>query len=145
MSHRLRTRVLVADPERPDPAPLDQAARILKQGGLVAFATETVYGLGAAATDLRAVARIFAAKGRPALNPVIVHVAGIAQARDCVSAWSDAAEALARRFWPGPLTLVLNRSGRIPDLVSISGALQCDRNGGRVSCNLCQIAARGAE
>jgi L-threonylcarbamoyladenylate synthase len=106
------------DPEEPDPAALAEAARVLRAGGLVAFATETVYGLGAVATDARAVARIFAAKGRPARNPLIVHVAEIGQARTCVVAWPEEAQELARRFWPGPLTLVLNRSGRIPDVVS---------------------------
>jgi L-threonylcarbamoyladenylate synthase len=118
MSHPSRTRVWTVDPEEPDPAALAEAARVLREGGLVAFATETVYGLGAVATEERAVARIFAAKGRPASNPVIVHVAGIGQARTCVVAWPEAAEELARRFWPGPLTLVLNRCGRIPDIVS---------------------------
>src|SRR5262249_10429479 len=118
MSHPSRTRVWTVDPEEPDPAALAEAARVLRAGGLVAFATETVYGLGAVATDADAVARIFAAKGRPASNPVIVHVVEIGQARTCVVDWPEAAEALARRFWPGPLTLVLNRSGRIPDVVS---------------------------
>ncbi|MFI5458089.1 MAG: L-threonylcarbamoyladenylate synthase [Isosphaerales bacterium] len=118
MSHRLTTRVLVVDPGEPDPAVLDRAARVLLRGGLVAFATETVYGLGAIATLPAAVARIFAAKGRPAINPVIVHVAGIAQARDCVAEWTDEAECLARRFWPGPLTLVLKRAESIPDVVT---------------------------
>ncbi len=75
------TRVIVVDPADPDPAALDLAARLLEDGGLVAFATETVYGLGAIATQPAAVARIFAAKGRPAVNPLIVHVAGIAEAR----------------------------------------------------------------
>jgi len=109
---------LTVDPEQPDPSALAEAARVLRGGGLVASATETVYGLGAVATDERAVAQIFAAKGRPASNPVIVHVADIGQARSCVVAWPEVAEELARRFWPGPLTLVLNRAGRIPDIVS---------------------------
>jgi len=116
--HRLTTRVVVVDPDRPDPAALDAAAEVLLRGGLAAFATETVYGLGAIATFPEAVARIFAAKGRPAINPVIVHVAGIEQARDCVAEWTEAAECLARRFWPGPLTLVLNRAQIIPDVVT---------------------------
>jgi L-threonylcarbamoyladenylate synthase len=112
------TRVVVVDPDRPDPTALDTAAKILKKGGLVAFATETVYGLGAIATDPDAVARIFAAKERPAINPVIVHVTSIAQACDCVAEWPAAAQNLAERFWPGPLTLVLTRSGIIPDQVT---------------------------
>jgi len=90
----------------------------LLRGGLVAFATETVYGLGAIATLPAAVGRIFAAKGRPAINPVIVHVAGIAQARDYVAKWTEEADCLTRRFWPGPLTLVLKRTGIIPDVVT---------------------------
>jgi L-threonylcarbamoyladenylate synthase len=114
----LRTRILVVDPDSPDPDQLDEAAAIMLRGGLVAFATETVYGLGAVATDPDSVARIFAAKGRPALNPLIVHVAGIGQARECTAEWPGAAEILARRFWPGPLSLVLNRSRVIPDLVT---------------------------
>jgi L-threonylcarbamoyladenylate synthase len=89
----------------PDAAGLAEAARLLRQGGLVAFPTETVYGLGADATDPAAVARIFAAKGRPGFNPLIVHVADAAEA----AALADltGAEGLIARFWPGPLTLVL--------------------------------------
>jgi len=84
----------------------DRAAAIWRDGGLVAFPTETVYGLGADARDDVAVARIFEAKGRPSFNPLIVHVESAARARDLV-AWSDAAEIVASAFWPGPLTLVL--------------------------------------
>jgi L-threonylcarbamoyladenylate synthase len=112
------TRVIVVDPDHPDPTALDTAAEILARGWLVAFATETVYGLGANATDPEAVARIFAAKERPAINPLIVHVAGIAQACECVARWPATAQILAERFWPGPLTLVLTRSGIIPDQVT---------------------------
>lgn len=86
-------------------------AEILREGGLVAFPTETVYGLGADATNDRAVAAIFAAKGRPRFNPLIVHVAGIAEA-ECLVEFSSAAAELARVFWPGPLTLVLPRTQR---------------------------------
>jgi L-threonylcarbamoyladenylate synthase len=118
MSHRSITRVLTVDAEQPDPAALTEAAGILGQGGIVAFATETVYGLGAVATNQDSVRRIFEAKERPPRNPVIVHVVDIGQATACVADWPDAAEALARRFWPGPLTLVLNRSARIPDMVT---------------------------
>ena len=90
-----------------------EAARVLRSGGLVAFPTETVYGLGAVATDDRAVARLFEAKRRPAFNPLIVHVAGIEAARALV-AWTERAETLARRFWPGPLSLVLRRRPDCP-------------------------------
>jgi len=85
-----------------------EAARILRGGGLVAFPTETVYGLGADAGNDQAVAAIFAAKGRPSFNPLIVHVADVAAARK-LAAFSPMAEELAARFWPGALTLVLPR------------------------------------
>jgi L-threonylcarbamoyladenylate synthase len=114
----LTTRVLTVDPESPDPAALDWAAGVLLNDGLVAFATETVYGLGAVATNPAAVARIFVAKGRPAVNPVIVHVATIEQARQCVAIWPERAERLANHFWPGPLALVLPRAPVIPDVVT---------------------------
>jgi len=83
-----------------------RAAAIWRAGGLVAFPTETVYGLGADARDDVAVARIFEAKGRPRFNPLIVHVESAARARGFVE-WSDAAVIVASAFWPGPLTLVL--------------------------------------
>ncbi len=118
MSNSRTTRVIVVDPDQPDPTALELAADILREGRLVAFATETVYGLGAIATLPEAVSRIFAAKERPAINPVIVHVAEVAQAERCVAVWPATAQALAERFWPGPLTLVLNRSAIIPDQVT---------------------------
>ena len=91
-----------------DPGAIAAAAEILRRGGLVAFPTETVYGLGADATDDRAVARVFDAKNRPEFNPLIVHVPDIAAARLLVE-WNDRAQALAERFWPGPVSLVLPR------------------------------------
>ncbi|MFW5832933.1 MAG: L-threonylcarbamoyladenylate synthase [Pseudomonadota bacterium] len=94
-------------------ASIEEAARVLRQGGLVAFPTETVYGLGAVATNDRAVARIFAAKNRPAFNPLIVHVADRAAATP-LARWTEAGEALAAAFWPGPLTLVLTREPSAP-------------------------------
>ena len=112
------TRLLQVDPNAPDPSALAEAAAILRHGGLVAFATETVYGLGADATNPKAVARIFEAKGRPSFNPLIVHADSITMARGCVADWPDQAETLALRFWPGPLTLVLPRSDQIPDIVT---------------------------
>jgi L-threonylcarbamoyladenylate synthase len=116
--NRLTTRVLKVDAANPDPEALGLAARVLLEGGLAAFATETVYGLGAIALDPTAVARIYEAKGRPGLNPVIVHVGTAEQARGCVAEWPEAAERLARQFWPGPLTLVLKRANVIPDIVT---------------------------
>ena len=85
--HLVKTRVIQVDPEQPSPEALADAAAVLSRGGLVAFATETVYGLGALATDPQAVARIFEAKGRPSFNPLIVHVEGIGQARAYVARW----------------------------------------------------------
>jgi len=91
---------------------------VLRAGGLVAFPTETVYGLGAHALDPAAVDRIYHAKGRPAYNPLIVHVAGVEQARGLSSDWPAAADRLAERFWPGPLTLVVPKAAAVPDAVS---------------------------
>ncbi|QDV36729.1 L-threonylcarbamoyladenylate synthase [Tautonia plasticadhaerens] len=108
-------------PDDPDDPGLIEAAAILRAGGLVAFPTETVYGLGADATDPAAVSRIFAAKGRPPTNPLIAHADGIDLARRCVADWPESADSLARRFWPGPLTLVLPRSAMIPDVVTGGG------------------------
>ncbi len=95
----------------PDAAPgeIDHAARLLRAGRLVAFPTETVYGLGANALDAEAVARIYAAKGRPATSPLIVHVASIEMAKSLVAHWPELADRLAQRFWPGPFTLVLEK------------------------------------
>jgi len=112
----------------PDDPAIREAAEILTAGGLVAFPTETVYGLGADGLNPEAVARIYAAKGRPATNPVILHVDSIASARALVSQWPDAAVRLAERFWPGPLTLVLPASERVPAIVRAGGptvALRC--------------------
>ena len=95
-----------------------RAAQRLRDGELVAFPTETVYGLGANALDADAVARIFAAKGRPSHNPIIVHVASIDDARRVVRTWPPVAQQLAERFWPGPLTLVLPKSPDVPSSVT---------------------------
>ncbi len=94
------------------------AAQVLDEGGLVAFPTETVYGLGADASSPEAVARIYAAKGRPSSHPVIVHVAPGADLNFWAAKVPDEARALIRAFWPGPLTLILQRSSRTPDSVS---------------------------
>ncbi|MDP6643397.1 MAG: L-threonylcarbamoyladenylate synthase [Rhodospirillales bacterium] len=104
---------------QPDEAGLEQAAAALRAGGLVAFPTETVYGLGADAADDHAVARIFEVKDRPAFNPLIVHLRDQAHAREfCV--WNDSAETLAQHLWPGALTIVLQRKAdaRLSALVS---------------------------
>ncbi|KIN70721.1 Sua5/YciO/YrdC family protein [Sulfitobacter noctilucae] len=90
----------------PDATGIVRAADLLREGALVSFPTETVYGLGADARNGEAVARVYEAKGRPSFNPLIVHVARVSQAQDFVL-WSDTAQALADAFWPGPLTMVL--------------------------------------
>ncbi len=94
-------------------SPLD-AARLIAQGRLVAFPTETVYGLGARIDDAAAVARIFEAKGRPASNPLIAHVASVDAARALAWEWTPSADALSQ-LWPGPLTLVVRRAAGVPD------------------------------
>jgi len=111
---RIDTQTLTADATG-----ISRAVAIWHRGGLVAFPTETVYGLGADAGNGRAVARIYAAKGRPAFNPLIIHVADIATARR-YAGFSARAEMLAQRFWPGPLSLVLpvNANGRLSSLVT---------------------------
>jgi L-threonylcarbamoyladenylate synthase len=91
---------------------------LIRAGRLVAFPTETVYGLGANALDAEAVARIFAAKGRPRTSPLIVHVDSIAMARSLALEWSERAQLLAERYWPGPLTLVVPKQPAIPDIVT---------------------------
>ncbi len=108
------TEVIRVDPAAPDEAALKPAAERLRAGGLVAFPTETVYGLGAHALDAAAVRRVFAAKGRPSTDPLIVHVADVAAIDRLVTVIPDAARALAARFWPGPLTLVLPKSAAVP-------------------------------
>ena len=110
--------IRVVDPAAPDPGVIAEAARLIRAGALVAFPTETVYGLGANALDERAVRRIFAAKGRPSYNPLIAHVADVAGAQALVTRWPDAADRLARAFWPGPVTLVLPKRAVVPDVVT---------------------------
>jgi L-threonylcarbamoyladenylate synthase len=101
-----------------DEASIHIAAEVLRRGGVVAVPTETVYGLAADAMNASAVRAVFARKGRPAQNPLIVHVLGAAQAQEYVERWDDRCDQLAARFWPGPLTLVLPRNARVPDVVT---------------------------
>src|SRR5438876_10830043 len=110
--------VLRVDPQAPDAALIGRAADVLRRGGLVAFPTETVYGLGANALDAAAVAQIFAAKGRPAADPLIVHVAALEEVAGLVRVLPAAARVLAAAFWPGPLTLVLPSSPAVPPNVT---------------------------
>jgi L-threonylcarbamoyladenylate synthase len=103
-------------------AALARAAELLCAGEAVALPTETVYGLAANALNAQAVEHIFQIKGRPAHNPIIVHVASVDMAKRCVANWPPLVEKLARAFWPGPLTLVLPRAKDIPDVVTAGGA-----------------------
>ncbi len=102
-------------------AAVHRAAALLRAGEVVALPTETVYGLAANALDATAVAKIYEIKGRPAHNPIIVHVADTALAQRCAAVWPPVADSLAHTFWPGPLTLVLPRAKIIPDLVTAGG------------------------
>jgi L-threonylcarbamoyladenylate synthase len=105
-------------PQLPSPSEIDRAAQLLRAGRLVAFPTETVYGLGANALDPEAVARIYAVKGRPPSSPLIVHVASVEMAKSLVALWPEAADRLTGKFWPGALTLVLTKRPAIPDVVT---------------------------
>jgi L-threonylcarbamoyladenylate synthase len=102
-------------------AAVQRAAELLRAGEVVALPTETVYGLAANALDAAAVRRIYDVKGRPAHNPIIVHVASAAMASRCVRDWPELATKLAGAFWPGPLTLVLPRARTVPDEVTARG------------------------
>jgi L-threonylcarbamoyladenylate synthase len=112
------SRVVKIDPQSPDPQAIKRAATILREGGLVAFPTETVYGLGAHALDSQAVRKIFAAKDRPDWDPLIVHVRDLAMAHPLMKRLLPQFELLASRFWPGPLTLVVDKADRVPDVVT---------------------------
>ena len=102
----------------PTDAEIAAAGACIRAGHLVAFPTETVYGLGANALDVRAVARIFAAKGRPSTSPLIVHVDSVEMARGLAREWPPEADLLTDLFWPGPLTLVLKKKRKISDLIT---------------------------
>lgn len=115
------TIVRAIDPAEPDPEVLRAAAQIICRGGLVAFPTETVYGLGANALGADAVRQIFTAKGRPPTNPLIVHVDGEPLLHAVAATWPSSAAMLAERFWPGPLTLVLPKTAAVPDVVTAGG------------------------
>jgi L-threonylcarbamoyladenylate synthase len=109
-----KTLMLQVDAENPDPAKIQIAAEIIKKGGLVAFPTETVYGLGADAFNAKAILDLFAAKNRPLDNPPIVHIADVSQVGQLAREVPKKAEVLMKRFWPGPLTLIFKRKDTIP-------------------------------
>ncbi|MBO4510901.1 MAG: threonylcarbamoyl-AMP synthase, partial [Lachnospiraceae bacterium] len=110
----MNTVIKKIDASRMASSDFKEAADFLRSGKLVAFPTETVYGLGGNAYDSTASARIYAAKGRPSDNPLIVHISSFIEIDPLVSGIPDEARALADRFWPGPLTMILNKSDRIP-------------------------------
>ncbi|MGH9761694.1 MAG: L-threonylcarbamoyladenylate synthase, partial [Blastocatellia bacterium] len=114
----VKTLVLEVGPNAPDTLAIERAASIIKSGGLVAFPTETVYGLGADACSEAAVRRIFEAKGRPVDNPLIVHICDVAMLSDVALDAGTVALDLAAKFWPGPLTLVLKRAAQLAPSVS---------------------------
>ena len=114
----MKTRILSVDRERPDPEVIAEAAAALREGKLVAFPTETVYGLGANALDPAAVQKIFDAKGRPSTDPLIVHIAHVGQVNQCAMSFPAGARKLALTFWAGPLTIVLPKKPIVPDLVT---------------------------
>ena len=117
----MKTEILPTHTKALFEAAVKRAAELLRAGEVVALPTETVYGLAANALDENAVAKIFQIKGRPAHNPIIIHVADIEMARRCVKNFSVAAEKFSQSFWPGPLTLVLPRADQIPDNVTAGG------------------------
>ncbi|NLZ44087.1 MAG: threonylcarbamoyl-AMP synthase [Clostridia bacterium] len=118
MKSVFKTKIIKIDAVKPEEAYLREAAAILQQGGLVAFPTETVYGLGAAVTHPQAVQRVYSVKGRPADNPLIVHLDSYERLPLVAAAIPPAARRLAGKFWPGPLTMVLPKKATIPEEVS---------------------------
>ena len=112
------TEVLTVDPTNPQAEYIARAAKVLRGGGLVAFPTETVYGLGANALDAAALGRIFEAKRRPTSDPIIAHIADTEQLDALAVDVPDLAWVLAERFWPGPLTLILRRAPTVPDIIA---------------------------
>src|SRR5438309_1029121 len=117
MQH-IHTEVIKIDPVHPEEAKIERAAALIRAGEVVVFPTETVYGLGANALKARAVEGIFAAKGRPFSDPLIVHIAGEDALKDLTGALPEQVKQLTREFWPGPLTLILPRSPLVPKLVT---------------------------
>lgn len=117
----MQTQVLPVDPEHPESSIILQAADVIRRGGLVAFPTETVYGIGANALDAEAAQGIFNAKGRPAKNPLIVHLPHADAAKQVALTWPEEAARLAERFWPGPMTLVLPKKACVPATVTGGG------------------------
>ncbi len=110
----MRAEMVTINPDHPDPGDVKRAGEILKKGGLVAFPTETVYGLGGNALDPSASRKIYAAKGRPSDNPLIVHIADLSMIGPITEEFPEKAKTAAGKFWPGPLTMILKKSGLVP-------------------------------
>jgi L-threonylcarbamoyladenylate synthase len=146
----MKTRIININPENPEISHIKTASKILKKGGLVAFPTETVYGLGANGLNKKAVKKIFLAKGRPQDNPLILHVSEINQVDSLVEEIPDKAKKLMKKFWPGPLTIIFRKSKIIPDVVTCglkSVAIRMPKN--KIALELiknssCPIAAPSA-
>lgn len=118
MTHKIDTRVYTINPQHPEPEAIQIAASVIRAGGLVAFPTETVYGLGANALDSAALSRIYEAKQRPTADPLIVHIVDLDQLDVLAVDIPAQARALAQAFWPGPLTMVLKRAPHVPENVA---------------------------
>lgn len=114
----METRILKIDKEKIDYNLLEEAVNIIKEGRLVVFPTETVYGLGANGLDEKAAEKIFAAKGRPQDNPLILHVYSIDQIKDLVEDIPDIAKVCIEKFWPGPLTILFKKSNKVPEIIT---------------------------
>lgn len=114
----METKILKIDPENPEEGKISEAADVITGGGLVAFPTETVYGLGADTLNPDAVKKIFSAKSRPMDNPPIAHVSKIEQVRELVKEIPDKARKLMNEFWPGPLTIILEKSEKVSSVAS---------------------------
>ncbi|MBI4451451.1 threonylcarbamoyl-AMP synthase [Candidatus Woesearchaeota archaeon] len=114
----MRTKMMRVNAKKPSEQTIEAAAQLIREGRLVAFPTETVYGLGANAFDAKAVRKVFRAKRRPADDPLIVHVASVEMLEHVVARLSKRAKTLMRKFWPGPLTIILPKGSRIPKTVT---------------------------
>jgi L-threonylcarbamoyladenylate synthase len=114
----IKTIMIKVDVKNPEKSLIEKGADMIKSGGLVAFPTETVYGLGANGLDEEAVKNIFLAKGRPQDNPLILHIADSKQIVPLVESIPEAAQKLMKRFWPGPLTILFKRSNLVPDIIT---------------------------
>jgi len=113
----MKTKIIKINFKNPEISKIKEAANIIKKGGLVAFPTETVYGLGVNGLDKKAVKKIFLVKGRPQDNPLILHISEIKQMYSLVNEIPNNAKKLIKRFWPGPLTIIFKKTKIVPDIV----------------------------